>query len=336
MKKIKNLLTIGLAVLLTLGMGTGCNLFENFSNRIQSNSANTYKVTAELDDWLHGNLEKYYKAGEVVVVKINIAHDVDFSLYMNGKTLQQDSWEGEQDYWQYSFTMPEEDVLLTYKVVDGMLMRPIIEQIEYNDSLVYRFDSSLSPQYGILYINGVEEKEYSLMFEKMRFVEGTDIPEVEESLIRYTMDIICIATTVRIELSSPKTFWIQGVGAMFEIINEVDFSEIYEEYVSQEYDRTLLIQAYEEKYPQAGKATILHYCGTYESGAIVAMLAGSDEGFDCAEWTETVADYDFNYSNGNRISVLYSNEFYTLTKAYENGYLTKENIADIHIKWNRE
>ena len=94
-------------------------------------------------------------------------------------------------------------------------------------------------------------------------------------------------------------------------------------------DAYLLIQAYEEKYPNAGKATILRYCGTYESGAIVAMLAGSDEGFDDAMWTETVADYDFNYSNGNRIRVLYDNEFYTLTEAYENGYLTKENIADI-------
>lgn len=95
----------------------------------------------------------------------------------------------------------------------------------------------------------------------------------------------------------------------------------------------LLIQAYEEKYPQAGKATILHYYGTYESGAIVAMLAGSDESFDDAMWTETVAYYDFNYSNGNRIRVLYGGEFYTLTQAYENGYLTKENIANIHRKW---
>ena len=94
-------------------------------------------------------------------------------------------------------------------------------------------------------------------------------------------------------------------------------------------DAVLLIQAYEEKYPNAGKATILRYCGRYESGAIVAMLAGSDESFDCALWTETVADYDFNYSDGNRIRVLYDNEFYTLTEAYENGYLTKENIADI-------
>ena len=94
-----------------------------------------------------------------------------------------------------------------------------------------------------------------------------------------------------------------------------------------------LIQAYEEKYPQAGKATILHYCGTYENGAIVAMLAGSDEGFDDAMWTETVAECDFNYSNGNRIHVYYKGEFYTLTKAYENGYLTKENIKDIHTKW---
>ena len=66
------------------------------------------------------------------------------------------------------------------------------------------------------------------------------------------------------------------------------------------------------------------------------MLAGEGEGFGAAFWTETVADYDFEYSDGNRIRVLYDNEFYTLTEAYENGYLTKENIADIHIKWNRK
>ena len=329
MKKIKKLLTIGLAVLLMFCTGVSLSACDS-----PTDTSNTYKVTAELDDWLHGSLKKYYKPGDTVVVKINIAHDVGFSLYMNGEALQQDLWESEREYWQYSFTMPEEDVRLTYKVSDGMQMLPIIEQIAYNDSVVYRFDSALSPQYGVLYINGIKTKEYSLAFEEMRFVEVTDIPEVEDSLISYTMDIVCISAGVTLELASLKTFWIQGIGKMFEIINEVDFSAIYEDYASQEYDRTLLIQAYEEKYPNAGKATILRYCGTYESGAIVAMLAGSDESFDCALWTETVADYDFNYSDGNRIRVLYDNEFYTLTEAYKNGYLTKENIAGIHIKWD--
>ena len=62
-------------------------------------------------------------------------------------------------------------------------------------------------------------------------------------------------------------------------------------------------------------------------------LQEATRGFDDALWTERVADYDFNYSNGNRIRVLYGDEFYTLPQAYENGYLTKENIADIHRKW---
>ena len=63
------------------------------------------------------------------------------------------------------------------------------------------------------------------------------------------------------------------------------------------------------------------------------MIAGYYENYDCALWTETVTDYDFNYSDANRIRVLYKNEFYTLAQAYENGYLTKENIKDIHTKW---
>ena len=230
MKKIKKLLSIGLAALLTLGMSTGCNVFENISNLTQLNDTNNYKVTTDLDDWLHSRLKKYYKAGETVVVKINIAHDVGFSLYMNGEKLQRDSWKSGQDYWQYTFTMPEEDVLLTYKLSDGMQMRPIIEQVEYYDSVVYRFDSSLLPQYGILYINGIEMDEYSLAFEEMHFIGVTDISEFEECLIRYTMDIICIDTVISIELVSPTTFWIQGMGKMFKITNEFNFSQIFDDY----------------------------------------------------------------------------------------------------------
>ncbi len=308
-----------------------CNLWVEFAVK-DSSEVEKHKVTAELDDWLHSGLKQRYKAGETVVVKINLAHDAAFSLYMNGKALQRDKWESGQNYWKYTFTMPNEDVVLTYKVSNGMQMRPIIEQVEYLDSVVYRFDSSLAPQNSIFYINDIATDEYSLAFEEMRFVEVTDIPEVEESLIRFTLDIICIDTVVRLELASPKTFWIQSIGKMFEIINEVDFFEIYEDYLFQGYISTLLIRAYKEKYPQAGTVTILHYFGIYEGGAMVAMLAGNNEGFDSAIWTETVAGYDFNYLDGNRIRVLYGNEFYTLTAAYENGYLTKENIKDISNK----
>lgn len=134
MKGLKRLWIIGLTGFLVLGMFAGCNLVENFSNLTQAfeQTSNHYKVTAELDDWLYDNLKKRYKAGEEVIVKINIAHDIGFSLYMNGEELPRNLRESGREYWQYTFTMPEEDVLLTYKTYDGMQMLPFPTEFSFS------------------------------------------------------------------------------------------------------------------------------------------------------------------------------------------------------------
>lgn len=111
----------------------GCVLWVEFEMK-NSLQVESHKVTAELDDWLYEGLNKRYKTGENVVVKIGIAHDIGFSLYINGKALQRDPWESGQKYWQYTFTMPNEDVVLTYKTSDGMgmLEKPCEHTYQYN------------------------------------------------------------------------------------------------------------------------------------------------------------------------------------------------------------
>lgn len=109
----------------------GCVLWVEFEMK-NSLQVESHKVTAELDDWLHEDLKRRYKTGENVVVKIGIAHDIGFSLYMNGKALQQDPWESGRDYWQYTFTMPNEDVVLTYKTSAGVLEKPCEHTYQYN------------------------------------------------------------------------------------------------------------------------------------------------------------------------------------------------------------
>ena len=49
-------------------------------------------------------------------------------------------------------------------------------------------------------------------------------------------------------------------------------------------------------------------------------------------WGETIDGTTIYYSDGNRITVLYEGEFYTLTDAYENGYITAEELKDIAQK----
>ncbi len=89
-----------------------------------------------------------------------------------------------------------------------------------------------------------------------------------------------------------------------------------------------LIETYYRQNLDARYVRVRRYYGEFASGAIVAMLDTDD----CANrlWQETVGGCVINYGDGNRIVALCSNnKFYTLTEAFENGYLTAEDIAAI-------
>ena len=89
-----------------------------------------------------------------------------------------------------------------------------------------------------------------------------------------------------------------------------------------------LIETYYRQNLDARYVHVRHYYGEFASGAIVAML---DTGaYTDAIWEETIGDTVIHYSDGNRIVALCpNNKFYTLTEAFENGYLTAEDIAAI-------
>lgn len=79
--------------------------------------------------------------------------------------------------------------------------------------------------------------------------------------------------------------------------------------------------------PYIGYTYVEEYYGEFESGAIVAMMGGGY--YTDALWDEIIDGIVIRYYNGNRIRVLYEGEFYTLTEAYELGYLTYDDIARI-------
>lgn len=96
-----------------------------------------------------------------------------------------------------------------------------------------------------------------------------------------------------------------------------------------DYNYAVLIETYWEKIPKADSVSVIHYYGEYDSGAIAAMMQCSEIDYDCALWDEIIDGVVIHYSNGNRIIVLYEGEFYNLTTAYENGYITKDDLQDI-------
>ncbi len=89
-----------------------------------------------------------------------------------------------------------------------------------------------------------------------------------------------------------------------------------------------LIETYYRQNLDARYVHVRHYYGEFASGAIVAMLDTS--GYDAYLWDETIGDTVIHYSDGNRIVALCpNNKFYTLTEAFDLGYLTATDIATI-------
>lgn len=89
-----------------------------------------------------------------------------------------------------------------------------------------------------------------------------------------------------------------------------------------------LIETYYRQNLDARYVHVRHYYGEFASGAIVAMLDTS--GYDAFLWQEEVGDTVIHYSDENRIVALCpNNKFYTLTEAFDFGFLTAEDIAAI-------
>ena len=55
---------------------------------------------------------------EEVVIRTHPIMDADLNIYFNGHRVEQTY--ADSDYWEYRFTMPDEDVTITYDIVGGM------------------------------------------------------------------------------------------------------------------------------------------------------------------------------------------------------------------------
>lgn len=196
---------------------------KNLDELIEEALSPDYSITMNDADWLWEDLQPTYKAGETVSVKIGMALDVGFMFLVNGEKGVATCNDVDGLYWDFTFTMPAEDVVIDFKTYDGMLP---------------------DMNYGILI----------------------------------------------------ETYWLQNLDAEW--------------------------------------VRIRCYYGEFESGAIVAMIEDSG-GYTEAEWAENVDGTVIHYNDGNRIIVLYNEVFYTLTEAYEHGYITAADLAVIAELQNR-
>ncbi len=156
MKKVLSLILALITLLLCL---IGCD------------NGKSYKVTVENDQYLYERLERRYKAGEQVVVKCHMITDVSMTVYMNGKSLGTQKpikTDDKYTHWEYYFTMPSENVTLTFEVKDGFDVLPSKScshpKIEEDDGDGDVFDSGSS---NAGYYSGNDIIETSLNFDKI-------------------------------------------------------------------------------------------------------------------------------------------------------------------------
>lgn len=106
------------------GDGKRYNTWVTFEVKDSSN-VKSYSVTVEDgDEFLYENLNLKYKEGEQVVIKTNIILDMSLTVYVNGKSIgtgKAIKTGDEYTHWEYYFTMPSEDVTITFEEKDGML-----------------------------------------------------------------------------------------------------------------------------------------------------------------------------------------------------------------------
>lgn len=67
---------------------------------------------------MDGYAPKWANPGDTVVLRTGTIMDADLELYANGVKITQTK--ADSDYWEYVFTMPDEDVVITHDIIGGV------------------------------------------------------------------------------------------------------------------------------------------------------------------------------------------------------------------------
>ena len=123
-KYMKRLSALIFTVVLMLSSLSACDMLEgvfdsNFGG--MHKNAGSHSISYASDQMesllLDGFAPKSANPGDTVVLRTGPIMDADLVFYANGAKLTQTH--SDSDYWEYTFTMPNEDVVITHDIVGG-------------------------------------------------------------------------------------------------------------------------------------------------------------------------------------------------------------------------
>ena len=313
------------------GFGYG-NVLKKFS----------WTVTAGTEHLVSGMYAMAYR-GEIVEIAVKAPESGDIKMTANGTEIPKvKETDGE---WIYAFVMPYINVEITIEAIEHKHTGrwgcgEEAHWYEYtcgcpsNDIAELHYDHDNDGLCdACAYMVGVKQY-YSLMM---------NTPELLYEELKHTY---CAGEIVSVKISMVTDtgflFFVNGEeiadyqdvdGLYWEFTFPMPACETYVHFKTYDgflpdWNYAVLMETYYRQNLDAPFVHVRHYYGEFASGAIVAMLDTS--GYDEYLWQEEIGDTVIHYRDGNRIVALCpNNKFYTLTEAFENGYLTTEDIAAI-------
>ena len=80
---------------------------------------------------MDGYAPKRAKPGDTVVLRTGTIMDADLDFYANGVKLE--NTHNDSDYWEYTFIMPDEDVVITHDIIGGFGPKECLNHIDENN-----------------------------------------------------------------------------------------------------------------------------------------------------------------------------------------------------------
>ena len=142
-KRTFSLLALVVCFLMFVSMLCGCNVIPSESNGDENNnSGSDYKLTVQdPNGYLIENLEARYKAGEEVTVKTEMLADGDLIAYLDGVSLGLETQILEKGvyYWEFYFTMPSKDAVLSFSLSDGLTKDGLVLEEDIQSEIISSF-----------------------------------------------------------------------------------------------------------------------------------------------------------------------------------------------------